>query len=114
MGVRVYEGSNTTIGGTTAAARNVISGNVGLGVGIGDGGPNITGNRVIGNYIGTDKTGTKDLGNSSDGLSIEDPSDVKPTPSSAARRPVSATSSPATMRAASPSSAGATRSRVTT
>jgi hypothetical protein len=72
LGVRVYEGSNDTIGGTTVAARNVISGNVGLGVGIGDGGPNTMGNKVVGNYIGTDATGTKALGNGSDGISIED------------------------------------------
>ena len=72
LGVRVYEGSNDTIGGTMVAARNVISGNVGLGVGIGDGVPNIMGNKVVGNYIGTDATGTKALGNGSDGISIED------------------------------------------
>ncbi|MBL8113454.1 MAG: IPT/TIG domain-containing protein [Acidobacteria bacterium] len=53
-GVRVSNASSVTIGGTTAAARNVISGNSGSGVGIdGTGG----GNAVLGNYIGTDVTG---------------------------------------------------------
>jgi hypothetical protein len=75
VSVRVYEGSSNTIGGTTPAARNVISGN-GIGVGIGDGGPNTTANKVLGNYIGTDATGTKDLGNSHDGVYTEDTPDV--------------------------------------
>ena len=48
-------GSNNTIGGTTAGARNVISGyDLGLDVG--------SGSLVEGNYIGTDSTGTRPLG----------------------------------------------------
>ena len=70
VGIRVYEGSNNTIGGATPAARNVISGN-GNGIGIGDGGDAANGNKVSGNYIGTDATGTKDLGNAYDGVGIE-------------------------------------------
>jgi parallel beta-helix repeat protein len=59
--------SGETIGGTTAHARNVISGNLGGGViDIGFSG----GIRVLGNYIGTDVTGTTDLGNSIKGISI--------------------------------------------
>ena len=34
------------------------------------GASNATGNEVVGNYIGTDATGTKDLGNSADGVYI--------------------------------------------
>ena len=52
-------GANNTIGGTTAADRNVISGNddgVTLDTGA-------TGNVVIGNYIGTDATGAIAVGN---------------------------------------------------
>jgi CSLREA domain-containing protein len=54
-------GANNTIGGTTANARNVISGNT-VGVLIQGGGA--TSNLVQGNLIGTDANGTGDLGNS--------------------------------------------------
>ncbi len=53
--------SDNTIGGTTPAARNVISGNVGNGVAII--GPGTNDNMVAGNYIGTDSSGTHALGN---------------------------------------------------
>jgi titin len=56
VGVGIDAGAaNNTVGGTTASARNVISNNV-FGVAISDDGT--TGNRVQGNYIGTDKSGT--------------------------------------------------------
>src|SRR3712207_6224753 len=67
LGVFVSGASNNTIGGTTAAARNVISGNS-YGVGIGGA---AAGTRVAGNYIGTDASGTKDLGNSEYGVGTE-------------------------------------------
>ena len=51
---------DSRIGGTTPAARNLISGNNGSGVGGGDFGRF---NQVLGNFIGTDITGTQDLGN---------------------------------------------------
>src|SRR5262249_51168529 len=55
-GVVVWAGaSNNTIGGTTAAAANVISGNGGFGFDIHDCG--VSGNVVLGNNIGTDKNG---------------------------------------------------------
>ena len=53
---------------TAGAARNVISGNTGDGVLIGDSGT--TGNVVEGNYIGTNAGGTAALGNGSAGVSI--------------------------------------------
>jgi hypothetical protein len=53
-------GSNNLIGGTTPAARNIISGNNGFQAGITIEG---TGIRVEGNFIGTDVTGTHALGN---------------------------------------------------
>ena len=62
----------TSIGGTTAAARNVISGNAGDGVLIqpnGSGYPG-TGTKVLGNYIGTDASGTGVLGNFGNGIAI--------------------------------------------
>ena len=52
---------DNTIGGTTAAARNVISGNTGTGVSISDTGSD--GNTISGNYIGTTAAGDAALGN---------------------------------------------------
>lgn len=51
--------TQNTIGGTTAGARNIISGNNHSGVLISGG----FGNTVQGNFIGTDVTGVSDLGN---------------------------------------------------
>jgi titin len=60
-GVHIENGaSNNTIGGSTAAARNLISGNSGLGVLITGGGTN--NNLVAGNYIGTDVNGSGPVG----------------------------------------------------
>lgn len=59
-------GTNNTIGGTTPAARNIVSGNNEDGVGISG-----SGNQVLGNYIGSDVTGTLDLGNHGIGVSIQ-------------------------------------------
>src|SRR5262249_52751147 len=47
--------ANNVIGGTTAAARNVVSGNAGDGVQVS--GSGATANVVLGNYIGTDVNG---------------------------------------------------------
>ena len=67
-GVRITNGpSNTIVGGTTAAARNIISGNGGDGVNLE---APTSGNAVQGNFIGTDVTGTLDLGNSFNGVRI--------------------------------------------
>ena len=62
----VNQSAGNTIGGTTAAARNVISGNGEDGVQIDFAGA--SGNLVEGNYIGTDTTGTAALGNGRDGV----------------------------------------------
>ena len=61
----VVESSGNTIGGTTAAARNVLSGNINAGLLL-QGSNNV----VIGNYIGTDATGTLDRGNGHDGIDV--------------------------------------------
>src|SRR5262249_29422244 len=60
---------NNTIGGTSAGARNVISGNALDGIVISDSGT--TGNVVQGNYIGTDITGAVALANANDGVLIQ-------------------------------------------
>jgi hypothetical protein len=68
-GVFIESIPENTIGGSTAKARNVISDN-------GDSGVEILlwdaiGNKVQGNYIGTDVTGTVKLGNSAFGVIIK-------------------------------------------
>jgi hypothetical protein len=67
-GVLIDSAPGNTIGGTGAEARNVISGNSRFGVGIFD--PEANGNLVQGNSIGTDVTGTIDLGNGDGGVAI--------------------------------------------
>lgn len=68
-GVFVDNAPNNTIGGTTPAHRNVISGNDDAGVDIYQSGA--TGNVVLGNYIGTQANGTSALGNGFVGVWIE-------------------------------------------
>jgi CSLREA domain-containing protein len=58
--------SRNTIGGAEPADRNLISANGCAGVELGPG----ASNRVIGNYIGTDCSGARDLGNQGDGVYV--------------------------------------------
>ena len=60
------QGNNNTVGGTMAVARNLISGNRGDGI-------TIRGNNnlILGNYLGTDVSGSVALGNSASGVGIE-------------------------------------------
>ncbi|MCP5184674.1 MAG: DUF4347 domain-containing protein, partial [Pseudomonadales bacterium] len=67
-GIQLTEGSANTIGGSTGAARNIISGNA---YGVILTGALTTGNLVSGNYIGTDVTGLLDRGNTTDGVLID-------------------------------------------
>ena len=68
-GIIIRDGAqNNAIGGGTAAARNVISGNCGSGVSVY--GPNTWGNEIIGNYIGTDPKGATAVPNTLNGVSV--------------------------------------------
>lgn len=67
-GVYVINATNTTIGGTTAAARNVISGNEEGGVVFVD--DSGSGNVLEGNYIGVDATGEAAMGNYDAGVDL--------------------------------------------
>jgi hypothetical protein len=70
-GIQTFEASGTTVGGTTAAARNVISGNSFYGVAVVQGKATV----VEGNFIGVDATGTAPLGNGN-GVEIQETTDV--------------------------------------
>ncbi len=67
-GVLIDDAPGNTVGGTVAAARNIISGNDAYGVQIEGGGA--TGNEISGNYVGTDRSGASPLENA-DGVSID-------------------------------------------
>ena len=68
-GIEIYGGAQgNTVGGTNAAARNVIAGNLAQGVYIHDGGT--SDNLVKGNYLGTNATGTAALANTYSGIEI--------------------------------------------
>jgi VCBS repeat-containing protein len=60
-GIYVNDSDDLVIGGTTALSRNIISGNGAAGIRLTGG--NTYAVSVLGNYIGTDVTGTTDLGN---------------------------------------------------
>ena len=69
IGVRVENSPANTVGGPTAGALNIISGNDDVGVRIP--GPGATDNRVQGNFIGTDRSGTSAIGNALFGVIID-------------------------------------------
>jgi hypothetical protein len=60
--------AGTTIGGSAAGARNVISANAGPGINLQA--SSATGTVIQGNYIGTDAAGTGDLGNGNEGIFV--------------------------------------------
>ncbi|HEY9285660.1 MAG TPA: Calx-beta domain-containing protein, partial [Pyrinomonadaceae bacterium] len=67
IGILVSSAGNT-IGGTSAGARNVVSGNGNAGILIS--GAAATGNAVQGNYVGTDAAGTAAVANAFNGVQI--------------------------------------------
>ena len=67
-GVLIGLGAENNVIGGTGLARNLISGNTEAGIQIEDEGT--AGNQVLGNYIGTDLTGTASLGNKTWGVLI--------------------------------------------
>lgn len=73
-GVGISGAANNQIGGTTAAARNVISANGNSSSGLGGvflAGAGATGNQLLGNYIGTDASGAVGRGNVNDGIYLQ-------------------------------------------
>jgi hypothetical protein len=77
-------GSSNTIGGTTPAARNLISGNIGTGISVG-----FAENFVQGNFIGIDASGTMAVGNTDRGVSVNGVENTVGGPTSAARNTIS-------------------------
>ena len=67
-GIVILNSPGNTIGGTTPAVRNVISGNDDDGITVV--GSASTGNKILGNFIGTDVDGKKPLGNTKDGIDM--------------------------------------------
>jgi titin len=71
IGILVEGGEQNLIGGTSAAERNLVSGNLDLGICL----LFSSANSLQGNFIGTDVTGTLPLANANDGISIDQSSD---------------------------------------
>jgi CSLREA domain-containing protein len=78
-GVSLFCTTNSTVGGTTRASRNLISGNEQDGVFIhgctSDGASSADNNLVQGNLVGTQKDGVQALGNGSDGVGLLEDAD---------------------------------------
>jgi hypothetical protein len=68
-GVDIFASTSNTVGGSSPAARNLISGN-GQGVELNGAGATTSLNSVEGNFIGTRKDGTSALGNTFNGVDI--------------------------------------------
>ncbi len=65
-GVTLLNSSGTTIGGTAVGSAVVISGNTGAGVSISGGSANV----LLGDFVGTNSSGTSPLGNHEDGIDL--------------------------------------------
>lgn len=64
-GIFIYNSSNNLVGGTSSAARNVISGNGADGIALAG-----SGNQIQGNFIGTNASGTVAVPNGNNGIEI--------------------------------------------
>lgn len=64
----IVQSSYNTIGGTSSWDRNVISGNISAGVQFYTSAA--SNNKLLGNYVGTDATGTRAVGNGTSGVAI--------------------------------------------
>jgi titin len=67
-GITIFGGNSNLVGGTTTAARNIVSANKLSGIYVTT---NSVGNLVQGNFIGVDVTGSHALGNATNGISID-------------------------------------------
>ncbi|HNI10155.1 MAG TPA: T9SS type A sorting domain-containing protein [bacterium] len=68
-GISIYNRAlNTIIGNGTAEGRNIISGNSSDGILLTDNNGHIEGTSILGNYIGTDVTGSVGVGNNNHGI----------------------------------------------
>ncbi|HWZ65571.1 MAG TPA: right-handed parallel beta-helix repeat-containing protein [Patescibacteria group bacterium] len=67
-GIGILNSANNTVGGTTVADRNVVSGNTGNGIGIT--GSAASGNVISGNIVGANSSGTGSIPNHGDGILI--------------------------------------------
>jgi titin len=72
-GVFIQRGADNLVGGTNPAAKNVISDNADDGVQIQ--GPGTRGNRIQGNFVGTDAKGTAALPNRENGVTVVEAAD---------------------------------------
>ena len=89
FGIQVNNGaSSITIGGTTPAARNLISGNGMQGINFGSGGNGGTGHLVQGNLIGTDASGGNALVGNQTGVNVSSSMNVTIGGTTAAERNV--------------------------
>jgi hypothetical protein len=65
-GIGLSDSDSNTIGGATASVRNLVSGNALDGISVAGG----TRDQIVGNYVGTDATGTTAIPNGGNGLTL--------------------------------------------
>src|SRR5262249_11291200 len=73
-GIEIFNSGSNFIGGSSPAERNVISGNHEDGIDVSS--AVSTNNVILGNFIGTDATGTRDLGTDTAGIEARDTADT--------------------------------------